>query len=118
MIVGEPPSGPRLAGAFRLAVVKSPDLAAPLIGALDAADVGAWVWVEAEGCLYWSPRIPDLLSFTTAGTDDLPSRFVKAVHHDDRSAVLALIAGDWQGDSFQMRFRLLDRNRRYRWLET
>ena len=43
MPVGEPPSGPRLDGVFRLVIVESPDLAAPLVGALDAAAVGAWV---------------------------------------------------------------------------
>ena len=57
-----PRSGSRL-GAIRVVVVESPDLAAPLVGALDAADVGAWVWVEAENCLYWSPLIPNLLGW-------------------------------------------------------
>ena len=116
MTVGEPPSQPRLDDAIRLVIVKSPDLAGPLVGALDAADVGVWVWVEGEHCLYWSPRVPDLLGFDPPDDVDLLNRFVNAVHPDDRAGVRQLIRGELREEIFLLKFRFLDRTGQYRWI--
>src|SRR5687767_2484 len=110
-----PQPGSRL-GAIRLVVVESPDLAAPLVGALDAADVGAWVWVEAENCLYWSPRIPHLLGIDPH-EPDLLGTFLAMVHPDDRPGVAALIGRSLTEEFFILRFRARDRDATYRWLE-
>ena len=69
---------------LRLIIVDSPDVAAPLIDALDVADVGAWMWVEAERALYFSPRVLALLGIARGPKPDLLTRFFQWVHVDDQ----------------------------------
>lgn len=116
MIVDEPPpGGSRLDGAIRLVIVETPDLAAPLVGALNAAEIGAWAWVEAEKCLYWSPPLVDILGIDVSPVHDLLSRFLRQIYPDDRSDVARLIKRQWSGDSFRLRFRFRSHGEE-RWL--
>ena len=112
---GPPPGGSRLDGAIRLVIIEHPDLDAPLLGALNAAEIGAWAWVEADKCLYWSPRVVDLLGIELDPVDDLLSRFLRHVHRDDRPEVARMIAREWRGESFKLRFRFQS-PRGERWL--
>ena len=81
-------SGRAPSRGFRLAVVESPDRAAPLVGALDAAEVGAWAWVEAEGTLYWSPQVPEILGVTSSVDDAPREAFLARVHPEDRAGLV------------------------------
>jgi signal transduction histidine kinase len=118
MSVGGPPSGSRVDGDIRLVIVDSPDRAAPLVGALDAADVGAWVWVEDERALYFSPLVLELLDLERESDRPLLSRFLNGVHADDRDLVRSLITCDFPGGSFLLRYRFQHRNGEYRWIES
>src|SRR5215510_8101891 len=83
----------RLEDRVRLVIVDSPDAAAPLIGALDVADVGAWMWRAAERALYFSPRVLDLLGLPLEPKGTLFERFFRGVHPDDQPSVRQLVSG-------------------------
>ncbi|MGE0039663.1 MAG: ATP-binding protein [Vicinamibacterales bacterium] len=102
---------------FRLTVVRSPDSAAPLVGALDAAAVGAWVWVEADATLYWSPQVAEVLGVEAAGTDQAPGAFLARVHPDDRPRLRHLTSRDAADATFLVRYRFLHRDGSYHWIQ-
>jgi signal transduction histidine kinase len=117
MSVGGPPSGSRVDGDIRIVIVDSPDLAAPLVGALDAAGVGAWVWAESERALYFSPLVLDLLDLERDGDRPLLSRYLSAIHPDDRALALRLVLCDFPEGRFVLRYRFLKRCGNYHWIE-
>jgi PAS domain S-box-containing protein len=111
------PSGSRLHGEIRLVIVESPDLAEPLVGALDVADVGAWVWIEADHALYLSPRVLDLLGLEREGERPLLARFLAAVHPDDRERVRELLECELPDGPFVIRSRFSNPDGSFRWIE-
>ena len=117
MSVGGPPSGSRLDGDIRIVVVDSPDLAAPLVGALDAAAVGAWVWVESERALFFSPLVLELLDLERESDRPLLSRFLSAIHTNDRDLIRRLLVCDFPEGSFLLRYRCRRRSGDYHWIE-
>jgi signal transduction histidine kinase/CheY-like chemotaxis protein len=117
MSVGGSPSGSRVDDDIRLVIVDSPDRAAPLVGALDAADVGAWVWIESERALYFSPRVLDVLDLERESDRPLLSRFLTAVHADDRDLVGRLVMCEFADGPFVLRHRLVRQNGEQRWIE-
>ncbi len=102
---------------LRLVVVDSPDLAAPLIGALDVADIGAWMWVEAERALYFSPRVIELLGIEIEPRADLRARFLRGVHSDDQDAVGSLLRGQMPAGPFRLLYRFTPPDGPLRWIE-
>jgi signal transduction histidine kinase len=109
-------SGSRVDGDVRLVIVESPDLAAPLVDALDVADIGAWMWVEAENALYFSPRMLALLDLDRDGDRPLLSRFLSAIHPDDREPVRRLIDRELPEGPFELRHRAARRDGTFRWI--
>jgi two-component system cell cycle sensor histidine kinase/response regulator CckA len=109
-------SGSRVDGDVRLVIVESPDLAAPLVDALDVADIGAWMWVEAENALYFSPRMLELLDLDRDGDRPLLSRFLSAIHPDDREPVRRLIDRELPEGPFELRHRAARRDGTFRWI--
>ena len=110
-------NGSRLEDQLRLIIVDSPDVAAPLVGALEVADVGAWMWVEAERALYFSPRVLTLLGLPIEPQATLLSRFFQAVHPDDQEPVRHLLLGSTPGGAFKIRYRFTPPEGPLRWLE-
>ena len=110
-------NGSGLDDPLRLVIVASPDAAAPLISALDVANVGAWMWVEAERALYFSPRVLDLLDLAPEPHDDLLTRFFGSVHADDQEAVRLLLLGAMPAGPFRMRYRYAPPHGPLRWIE-
>jgi signal transduction histidine kinase/PAS domain-containing protein len=102
---------------LRLIIVDSPDVAAPLIGALDVADVGAWMWVEAERALYFSPGVLDLLGITREPRADLLTRFFHCVHLDDQEPVRDLLLRVAPEGPFRLRYRFTPPDGPLRWIE-
>jgi signal transduction histidine kinase/CheY-like chemotaxis protein len=102
---------------LRLIIVNSPDLAAPLVGALEVADIGAWMWVEAERALYFSPRVVHLLGIDLEPRADLMSRFLRAVHADHQEQVLPLLTGQLPAGPFRLRYRFTPPAGPLRWIE-
>jgi len=96
----------------RLAVVESPDRVAPLVGALDAAGVGAWVWVEAEDTLYWSPRVAEILGIAPDDRPAAPEALLARVHPDDRQPGPAMF-----DETFLIRYRFLHQDGSYHWIQ-
>jgi signal transduction histidine kinase/PAS domain-containing protein len=117
MIVDGSAHGSGLDGGIRLVIVESPDLAAPLVGALDAADVGAWVWAESEHALYFSPRVLHLLGLALEGDRPLLSRFLDSIHADDRPEVRRLLQDQYPAGPFLLRYRVTASDGAYRWIE-
>jgi signal transduction histidine kinase len=117
MTVDGPTRGSRLDGGIRLVIVESPDLARPLVGALDAADVGAWVWSQAERALYFSPRVLHLLCLPLEGDRPLLSRFLSSIHADDRSEVRRMLEEQFPAGPFLLRYRVASGHGQYRWIE-
>lgn len=101
----------------RLVIVESPDVAAPLVGALDAADVGAWMWVEADHAFYFSPRMLDLLDLDRDGDRSLLSRFLHAIHPDDRELVRRMIDRELRHGPFLLRYRFAKHDGSFHWIE-
>src|SRR5262245_4003684 len=99
------PNGSRLEDGVRLIIVDSPDLAGPLVSALDVADVGAWMWVEAERALYFSPRLLDLLALPLEPQADLIRRFLHCIHPDDRKEPRTLLRCEAPAGAFEFRYR-------------
>jgi signal transduction histidine kinase/PAS domain-containing protein len=117
MHAGGGTDGSRLDHRLRLVIVASPDAAAPLIGALDVADVGAWMWVEAERALYFSPRMLGLLGLTADPAGDFLRRFVNGVHPDDQAPVRDLVNRRLAAGAFRIRYRFTPRDGPLRWIE-
>jgi PAS domain S-box-containing protein len=117
MTLDEPPRGSRLDGEIRLVIVDSPDLAAPLVGALDAAAVGGWVWVPGDGALYFSPRVLDILGLGLEPRHTLISRYLDAVHAADRAAVREVIECRAPAGPFVLRYRFHRGDGTERWIE-
>jgi signal transduction histidine kinase len=115
MLVGGAP-GSRVNDDLRLVIVESPDLAAPLVDALDVADIGAWMWVQAENALYFSPRMLELLDLDRDGDRPLLSRFLSAIHPDDREPVRWLIDRELPEGRFELRHRCARRDGTFRWI--
>jgi signal transduction histidine kinase/PAS domain-containing protein len=110
-------NGSDLHDRLRLVIVDSPDVAAPLVGALDMANVGAWMWVEAERALYFSPRVLDLLGLPHEPQAGLVTRFFQSIHPDDQEPVRTLLLGARPGGSFRIRYRFRPANGPLRWIE-
>jgi PAS domain-containing protein len=102
---------------LRLVVVDSPDLAAPLIEALAVADIGAWMWVESERALYFTPRVLQLLGLDLEPRATLRERFLQGVHADDRDPIDRLVAGLTPAGPFRVRYRFTPRDGPLRWIE-
>jgi PAS domain S-box-containing protein len=102
---------------LRLVVVDSPDLAAPLIEALDVADIGAWMWVDAERALYFTPRVLQLLGIELEPRTTLRERFLQGVHADDQDPVVDLLAGQTPAGPFRVRYRFTPPDGPLRWIE-
>jgi signal transduction histidine kinase len=111
------PHGSRLEDHVRLVIVDSPDGAAPMVSALDAADVGAWMWVEAERALYISPRVLDLLGLPLEPQADLLARFVRGIHPDDQGPVFTLLRCQSPAGAFELRYRFTPPEGPLRWIE-
>jgi signal transduction histidine kinase/PAS domain-containing protein/CheY-like chemotaxis protein len=108
---------PGLHDRLRLVVVDSPDVAAPLIGALEVADIGAWMWVEAERALYFSPQVLDLLGLPYEPQEEVLTRFFHGIHPDDQEPVRGLLLGARPGGRFRIRYRFTPANGPLRWIE-
>jgi signal transduction histidine kinase/CheY-like chemotaxis protein len=117
MSTGGPTYESRRNGEIRLVIVDSPDLAAPLVGALDVADIGAWMWVAGEGALYFSPGVLRLLDLPLHPTSDLLVRFLGCIHGEDQPAVRRLLAGEMAAGPFTLRYRFIPPNAPLRWIE-
>ena len=117
MHAGGPLNGSGVDDRLRLIIVDSPDVAAPLIDALDVADVGAWMWVEAERSLYFSPRVLDLLGLSPEPRADLLTRFFQSVHQEDQEPVRSLLLGSMSGGPFKIRYRFTPVDGPLRWIE-
>ncbi|MBA3270209.1 MAG: response regulator [Acidobacteria bacterium] len=102
---------------IRLVIVESPDVAAPLVNALDVADIGAWMWVEAESALFVSPRVLVLLGLTAEPRADLPQRLWRGVHADDRSPIRELMDKRSPAGPFALRYRFTPPGGPLRWIE-
>ncbi len=98
-------------------VVDSPDVAAALIGALDIADVGTWMWVEAERALYVSPRVLDILGLPAEPQADLIRGFQRGIHPDDEGALLPLLGRQAPTGAFALRYRFTPPQGPLRWIE-
>jgi PAS domain-containing protein len=105
MQTGGTHNGSSLDDQLRLIIVDSPDVAAPLIAALDVAEVGAWMWVEAERALYFSPRVLELLGLPHEPQADLLARFFQSVHADDQEPVRSLLLRERPEGPFRIRYR-------------
>lgn len=110
-------NGSRLDDEIRLVIVESPDAAAPLINALDVADVGAWMWVEAENALYFSSRVLLLLGLAPEPRGDLLERFKKGICADDFAAVAQLLHRKAPAGAFELRYRFTPPDGPLRWIE-
>lgn len=104
-------------GELRLVIVDSPDAAAPLISALDAAAIGAWMWVEAEGSLYFSPGVLTLLGLELEPRSDLLRRFLRSVHEEDQPLVARLLRCEMPAGPFALRYRFAPPGGPLRWIE-
>jgi signal transduction histidine kinase/CheY-like chemotaxis protein/PAS domain-containing protein len=102
---------------LRLVIVDSPDVAAALIGSLDIADVGTWMWVEAEHALYVSPRVLDILGLTAGPQVDLIGQFRQGVHPGDKPAVFRLLGRQAPAGPFELRYRFTPPQGPLRWIE-
>ena len=102
---------------MRLVIVDSPRAAGPLIGALDVADIGAWMWVEAERALYFSPRVLALLGIAADPRADMLTRFFHCVHPEDQEPVRTLLLGAAPGGPYQLRYRFTPPGGPLRWIE-
>jgi signal transduction histidine kinase/CheY-like chemotaxis protein/PAS domain-containing protein len=107
----------RLDDQLRLIIVDTPETAAPLIDALDVADIGAWVWVETERSLYFSSRVLSLLGLEAEPRHDLMTRFFAGVHPEDQEPVRTLLLGAMAAGPFTMRYRFAPPNGPLRWIE-
>ena len=107
----------RLEDRARLIIVESPDMAAPLIDALDVADIGAWMWVEAERALYLSPRVLDLLGLSAVPHAELLTRFLDGVHSDELAVVTRLVRRELDAGRFELRYRFTPPDGPLRWIE-
>jgi signal transduction histidine kinase len=114
---GSGQNGFRLEDRLRLVIVDSPDVAAPLVSALDVAYIGAWMWVEAERALYFSPRVLDLLGVPVEPRGDLIARFFRGIHPDDQLPVRRLLAGQCPAGGFTLRYRFTPPGGPLRWIE-
>jgi PAS domain-containing protein len=114
---GGGPNGSGLEDRLRLIIVDTPDVAAPLVRALDVADIGAWMWVVAERALYFSPGVFELLGLAREPASGLLRRFVGSVHVDDQSQVRALVNGHLPGGRFRLRYRVTPPDGPLRWIE-
>ena len=110
-------NGSRLEDQLRLVIVDSPDVAAPLVSALDVADIGAWMWVEAERSLYFSPRVLALLGLAAEPRGNLMSRFFQGIHPDDQDTVRPLLRGEATAGPFRVRYRFTPPGGPLRWIE-
>jgi signal transduction histidine kinase/PAS domain-containing protein len=110
-------NGSRLEDQLRLVIVESPHAAAPLIGALEVADVGAWMWVEAERALYFSPRVLELLGLAAEPRQDLLTRFSDCVHPDEREKVGRMLRGEVPAGPYKARYRFIPPGGPLRWIE-
>src|SRR5687767_1353951 len=110
-------NGSGLDDQIRLVIVNSPDIAAPLVNALEVADIGAWMWVEAENALYFSPRVLSLLGLDSAPQSDLLTRFVRGIHPDDRAGVRAVLDRRQPAGPFELRYRFTPIDGPLRWIE-
>ena len=109
--------GSRLEDRARLIIVESPDMAAPLIDALDVADIGAWMWVEAERALYLSPRVLDLLGLSAVPHAELLTRFLDGIHADELAIVTRLVRRELDAGRFELRYRFTPPDGPLRWIE-
>ena len=110
-------NGSGLEDRLRLIIVDSPDVAAPLVGALDVADIGAWMWVADERALYFSPGMFELLGLAREPRGDLLRRFVRSVHADDQGQIRGLLNGQMPGGRFRLRYRVTPPAGPLRWIE-
>jgi signal transduction histidine kinase/CheY-like chemotaxis protein/PAS domain-containing protein len=117
MTIGDAPRRSRIDGEVKLVIVDSPDVAAPIVGALEVAEIGAWMWVEAETALYFSPRVLRLLGLDLEPRADLLSRFLRAVHADDRAQVRLMLDREMAAGSYVVRYRFAPPNGPLRWIE-
>jgi signal transduction histidine kinase/CheY-like chemotaxis protein/PAS domain-containing protein len=117
MTVGGPSHGYRLNGDIRLVIVDSPDVAAPLVGALDVAGIGAWMWVEADNALYFSPRVLSLLGLALEPRANLLRRFIRAVHPEDQARVRRMFDREVPAGAYLERYRFTPPDGPLRWIE-
>jgi signal transduction histidine kinase/CheY-like chemotaxis protein len=109
--------GARLEDPVRLIVVDSPDAAAPLVDALDVAGAGAWMWVEAERALYFSPGVLALLGLPLEPRADLVARFLRSVHPEDQPQVRPLVTRQQAAGTFRVQYRFSPPDGPLRWIE-
>ncbi|MGE0040505.1 MAG: ATP-binding protein [Vicinamibacterales bacterium] len=109
------PGGRAAPHRFRIVVIESPDRAAPLVGALDAAEVGAWAWIEADATLHWSPQVAEILGLAGDAPLADPVALHERVHPDDRARLARAL--DESADSFFVRYRFLHRDGSYHWIQ-
>jgi signal transduction histidine kinase len=108
---------PRLEDRLRLIVVDSPEVAAPLVSALDVAEVGAWMWVDAERALYFTPRVLELLGLPLEPRENLLARYLGGVYSDDQHAVATLLRCELPAGPLECRYRFTPPEGPLRWIE-
>ena len=81
------------------------------------ANIGTWDWNIQTGELYWSERIPTLFGYAEGELDTTYENFLKAVHPDDRQAVIdAVNACIDTGAEYNIEHRCVWPNGEMRWL--
>lgn len=86
--------------------------------ALEAGRMGTWDWDIATGAIAWSPALAAIFGLPPDGFCDGFDEYQRAIHPDDRDAVLAAIrASAMRGDDLHLEHRILRRDGRIAWVE-
>ncbi len=86
--------------------------------ALEAGRMGTWDWDVATGAVTWSPGLEAIFGVPPGGFGSGFEEYRRAIHPDDRDAVLAAIRGSAQrGDDLTLEHRILRRDGQTAWVE-
>lgn len=81
------------------------------------ANIGTWDWNIQTGELYWSERIAPLFGYPAGNLETSYENFLKAVHPDDRQAVIAAVNASVERDlSYEIEHRVVWPDGQVRWL--
>lgn len=84
--------------------------------AIEGTDVGLWSWDVQTNDNYWSPKFYELLGFQDKEIPPSYAEWERRLHPGERQVVLSALDSHLQNDTkYEVEFRLLCKNRQYRW---
>ncbi|HNB52503.1 MAG TPA: GAF domain-containing protein, partial [Anaerolineales bacterium] len=87
--------------------------------ALDAAQMGIWIWYVRANKVWWSPRAEEIFGFPPGGFDGQFAAYMNIIYPEDRDSVQRILAATLAGQEnlCLIEHRVMLANGQMRWVE-